>query len=337
VNRELAVAVSHLSFLHAREKRRLYRALPGLDALSRLSRDDIADIIGRRLYTRAWNPAEVRRRALRGVAFMRARRIDLLFFGDAAYPPWLAEIYDPPFVLFVTGAPLSVTRPMLSVVGTRTPTHEGRMAARTLGAGAARAAIPLVSGLARGIDAEAHRGAVEAAGRSVAVLGCGIDTVYPAQNRMLARSLLEAGGTIVSEYPPGTPPRQYNFPERNRIISGLSRGVVVVEAPERSGALITADYALEQGRDLFVHRVAESSPRAAGARSLVADGASLAGGIEEIVAAWELGGPADGMAVSRAAASAAGAGTPGTGGGGLQHAGVQLALDLESELNGGDT
>ena len=269
----------------------------------------------------------------RALAFLARRRVSLVGFGEAGYPPWLTEIYDPPFLLYLLGASLPVDRAMLAVVGTRTPTFAGREAARRLGRETAGADVPLVSGLARGIDTEAHRGAVEAGGKTVAVLGCGIDTIYPAQNRMLAEQVLCRGGSIISEYPPGVPPRQFNFPERNRIISGLARGAVVVEAPERSGALITADYALEQGRDLFVHAVAETSPRAAGARALAVDGAGVIRGFPDIAGEWGL------ASESRAGtdASAPQGGAHGrTGPGGTQPVGVQLALELEAELSGGN-
>jgi DNA processing protein len=156
---------------------------------------------------------------------------------------------------------------------------------------------------------------------------------------MLAEQVLCRGGSIISEYPPGVPPRQFNFPERNRIISGLARGAVVVEAPERSGALITADYALEQGRDLFVHEVAETSPRAAGARALVTDGAGVIRGFPDIAGEWGLA--SESRAGTTGGLTSGAPGTPGgarggTGPGETQPVGVQLALELEAELSGGN-
>lgn len=330
---ERAVAVSHLTFLRAGEKHSLYRAVPSLDALLLLSRDDIGDIIGRPLRTRAWDPGDLGPRARRDAAFLAGRGVSLIAFGDAAYPPWLAETYDPPFLLFAVGAPLRTTEPMLAVVGTRAPTAGGRSAARELGRDAAARGLPVVSGLARGIDTEAHRGALEGRGVTIAVLGCGIDIIYPAANRMLAQQIAESGGTILSEYPPGTPPRQFNFPERNRIISGLARGTVVVEAPERSGALITADYALEQGRDLFVHAVSMKSPRGAGARALSADGAGAVSGAGEIAAEWGVGAGDVYHGGSPGRAAAGGDWTNPAGAG--RSTGMQLALELEAELAGG--
>ena len=339
---ERALAVSHLTFLRGQEKQVLYRSLPSLHALLRLSRDDIGDIVGRRLKTRGWDPARLGPRVARDAAFLEQRRVSLLTFGEADYPPWLAEVYDPPFLLFIVGNPIPSTETMIAVVGTRTPTQEGRTAAHAIGREAAEAGVPLVSGLARGIDTAAHRGAVEGRGKTLAVLGCGIDIIYPAQNRMLGEEIVEHGGSIISEYPPGTPPRQFNFPERNRIISGLSRGTVVVEAPERSGALITADYALDQGRDLFVHSLAETSPRGAGARGLLADGACGVTGMSEVMQEWGLvaegrtgsthaargaGAVGSTHAARGAAADAATAGRAGA-------VGIQLALELEAELTG---
>jgi DNA processing protein len=347
VNEALAVAISHLSFLRGQEKLRLYRAVDSVEKLSRLSRDDIGDLVGRRLLTRSWEPTRMRLIAERDLDFLTRRRVSLVGFGESGYPPWLTEIYDPPFLLYILGAPLPVDRAMLAVVGTRAPTFAGKDAARQLGRGAAAARVPLVSGLARGIDTEAHRGAVEAGGKTIAVLGCGIDTIYPAQNRMLAEQILTRAGSIISEYPPGVPPRQFNFPERNRIISGLSRGAVVVEAPERSGALITADYALEQGRDLFVHAVAEGSPRGAGARALATDGAGVIHGFGDISGEWGLaeqsrtGAPsgregAAGSGEAEAARDLRAGARDGAGAVGAESVGVQLALDLEAELSGGN-
>jgi DNA processing protein len=144
-------------------------------------------------------------------------------------------------------------RPSVAVVGTRLPSGMALKAAFEIGLELAAEGAVVVSGLARGIDRAAHRGCVAGAGCAVAVMGNGIDTVYPYGSRRLAEMILEQGGALVSEYPPGTPPLKHHFPARNRIISGLSQAVIVVEAPEKSGALITSDFALEQGRELFVH------------------------------------------------------------------------------------
>jgi predicted Rossmann fold nucleotide-binding protein DprA/Smf involved in DNA uptake len=146
--------------------------------------------------------------------------------------------------------------------------------------------VGTVSGLARGIDAEAHRGCLAEGGRTAGVLGNGVDQVFPGSSAPLGRRILAGGGCILSEYPPGEPPRPFHFPGRNRIISGLSRAVVVVQAPEGSGALITADYALEQGRELMVHADGLEGPAGAGTRALAAEGAQAVRGAAEVLAGW---------------------------------------------------
>ncbi|MFN8187018.1 MAG: DNA-processing protein DprA [Gaiellales bacterium] len=171
--------------------------------------------------------------------------------GSSGYPELLASIYDPPSRLYLRGAGRALLHgPCVALVGARACSPYGRQVARLLGRELAAAGVVVVSGLARGVDAEAHRGALEAGGSTLAVLGCGIDRDYPASHADLARRIAETG-LIVSEYPPGVPPAPWQFPARNRIIAGLSRVVVVVEARDRSGALITADFALEEGRDVL--------------------------------------------------------------------------------------
>ena len=172
--------------------------------------------------------------------------------SDDAFPPLLRAIHDPPAGLFARGdgALEVLSRPAIAVVGARACSGYGAGVARMLGRELASAGVVVVSGLARGIDAEAHRGALEAAGTTVAVLGCGVDRDYPAVHRELARRICEAG-LVVSEYAPSVEPAPWRFPARNRIIAGLAVATVVVEARERSGSLITADFALEEGREVF--------------------------------------------------------------------------------------
>ena len=174
----------------------------------------------------------------------------------------------------------------MAVVGTRNPTGVGRESGFRLGYELAEAGVPVVSGLARGIDIAAHRGAVAGAspddsGATIGVLGCGIDYIYPQSSRQLAGRLLEVG-CVVSEYPPGVPPLQHHFPMRNRIIAGLSVATVVVEAPERSGALITADCAMSEGREVLVHAAALSRVRSAGTRALRTQGAAAVAGLAQV-------------------------------------------------------
>ena len=173
--------------------------------------------------------------------------------SDPRYPAQLAAIHDPPASLWLRAETIPeglVVRPAVAIVGARACSSYGRSVARSLARDLAAAGVVVVSGMARGVDGEAHRGALEAGGATVAVLGCGIDRDYPLAHAELA-ARIAVGGLIVSEYEPGVEPAPWRFPARNRIISGLSRAVVVVEARERSGALITADFALEAGREVF--------------------------------------------------------------------------------------
>jgi DNA processing protein len=177
---------------------------------------------------------------------------DILLLDDGVYPPSLREIYDPPIVLYVKGAWSDcLDQPCIGVVGSRRCSTYGQNSAIMLARDLAQRSMTVVSGFARGIDAAAHRGALDAGGRTIAVLGTGIDEVYPRDHKKLAAEILDRGGALISQFPLGTPPVSENFPYRNRIISGLSLGVVVVEAAENSGSLITARLAMEQNREVF--------------------------------------------------------------------------------------
>jgi DNA processing protein len=190
-------------------------------------------------------------------------------------PPLLRAIHGPPKRLYLRGTadPSLLSRPAVAIVGARACSPYGALVARLLGRELAAAGIVVVSGLARGVDGEAHRGALETNGHTVAVLGCGIDRDYPAAHASLARTIAERS-LLVSEYEPGVPPSPYRFPARNRIIAGLSVATVVVEARERSGALITADFALEEGREVFAVPGEITSALSAGTNALLRLGAT---------------------------------------------------------------
>ena len=193
---------------------------------------------------------------------------------DRGYPPLLAELHDPPERLHIRGGEIELlTRPAVAVVGARSCSPYGREVARSLARELAAAGLVVISGLARGIDGEAHRGALDAGGPTLAVLGCGIDRDYPRAHADLARRIAESGA-IVSEYPPGVEPAPWRFPARNRIIAGLALATVVVEARERSGALITADFALELGRDVFAVPGEITSALSSGTNGLIRQGAA---------------------------------------------------------------
>jgi DNA processing protein len=226
---------------------------------------------------------ELRRKLDLGAEMRRLEELGVrvVTIDDPSYPPRLREIYGAPPLLFVRGALPPTAAPVLSVVGTRQATAYGRAVTEQLVGELARGGVWIVSGFARGIDTQAHRAALDAGGRTVAVFACGLDTIYPPENRDLARRILESGA-LLSELPLGARPEARNFPARNRIVSGLSAATLVVEAGERSGALITAEFALAQGRDVLAVPGPITSPRSAGANRLIQDGARLVQSAEEV-------------------------------------------------------
>lgn len=213
--------------------------------------------------------------------------IQVVTWQDEKYPARLKEITQPPPVLYLKGSYELEDAWAVAVVGTRHITAYGRQVAEEIGRFLGSHGITVVSGLARGVDAVAHAAALDAGGRSLAVLGCGVDRIYPPENRQLAEKLCTAGG-LLSDYAPGTPPESANFPPRNRIISGLSLAVVVIEAGLESGAMITATFAAEQGRDVFAVPGNIHAPQSAGTNHLIQDGAHPLLDPHEILSALEL-------------------------------------------------
>lgn len=205
----------------------------------------------------------------------------VLIAGTEGYPPMLEEIPDKPPVLFARGTLPAPDEKMMAIVGTRHASEPGRRFTTKLAADLARAGITVVSGMAEGIDTAAHTGALDAGGRTIAVWGTSLDIVYPPTNRQLAERITEHGA-IFSEYLPGQGPDKSTFPDRNRIISGLSEGVIVIEAGRKSGALITAELALQQGRELFAVPGAPTSERSLGTNSLLKKGARLVTSVEDV-------------------------------------------------------
>ncbi|MCS6773246.1 MAG: DNA-processing protein DprA [Anaerolineae bacterium] len=221
-------------------------------------------------------------------------------WDDADYPRLLREVQDPPPVLFVKGSLSEADQWAVAVVGTRSATVYGRQVTEMLASDLARNNITVVSGLARGIDATAHEAALKAEGRTIAVLGCGVDVVYPPEHARLAARIAEHGA-LVSDYPLGTPPDARNFPPRNRIISGLSLGVVVVEADEQSGALITAQFAGEQGREVFAVPGNIFNRSSRGTNRLIQQGAKVVLDTQSILEELNLSMIAERVAVSQVA------------------------------------
>jgi DNA processing protein len=220
----------------------------------------------------------------------------VLSVGDPAYPPMLAELADRPARLMVKGDASVLAMPSIAIVGSRNPTRGGERNAYDFARHIADLGFVIVSGLATGIDAAAHRGAIDAGGLTVAFLGSGIDVIYPARNADLAAAIVD-NGALVSEYPLGATPRRGYFPARNRLISGLTLGTLVVEAARRSGSLITARLAAEQGREVFALPGSIHNPMARGCHRLIRDGAKLVESADDIFA--ELA-PLAGIALSRA-------------------------------------
>jgi len=203
---------------------------------------------------------------------------------DEGYPERLREIYDPPAVLWIRGSVELLARPGIAVVGTRQPSPYGAGMAEMLSRDLANRRLTILSGMARGVDTVAHKAAIEAGGKTVAVWGTGIDVIYPKENKKLAESIVASGGTIVSEYPLGTFPAPQNFPIRNRILSGMSVGVLVIEAAEYSGTRITARCAMEQNRDVYAVPGNVTNKNAWGPNTLIKQGAKLTATWEDV---WE--------------------------------------------------
>jgi DNA processing protein len=245
--------------------------------------EELARLIGLSGPEKAHAVAAARSRARQALESAERQKLTLVSYSDPSYPLLLWHIPDPPIALWVRGDPAVLCEPSVAIVGSREATPVGLAVARKIGREVAEAGLTVVSGMARGIDAAAHAGALEApGGRTIGVLGCGADVVYPLGHRALFESVT-AAGAIVSELPPGTPPLPQHFPLRNRIISGLTRGVVVVEATERSGSLITARAALEQGRDVLAVPGGIASGQHRGCHRLIKEGARLVESVEDIL------------------------------------------------------
>ncbi|GAB4421247.1 MAG: DNA-processing protein DprA [Anaerolineales bacterium] len=218
---------------------------------------------------------------------IRNQGIQILTWGDETYPQRLKEIAQPPPVLYLRGQLLPEDHFAVAIVGTRRVSPYGRQVTEEIATALAANGITIVSGLARGVDAIAHRAALKAGGRTLAVLGSGVDKIYPPENRALAEQMFDSGA-VLSDYAPGTPPESSNFPPRNRIISGLSLAVVVVEAGKTSGALITAEFAAEQGREIFAVPGSILAPQSKGTNKLIQQGAHPLLSAQDIMQALNL-------------------------------------------------
>ncbi|MGP1458016.1 MAG: DNA-processing protein DprA [Treponema sp.] len=265
---ETLVSVARLTFLSLSEKINLLKNIDSASSLALLSIEEIGALCRRKIKIRSWDGMRNLRAASREAKIIEAKKIGFALYADGTYPPLLREISDPPFMLFYTGDISILAGRTVSVVGTRRVTPDGKKAARDFAYEAANDGVAVVSGLAFGADAAAHLGAIDAyfdalensseasrfeLGRTAAVLPCGCDTVTPKSHIRLSHNILRSGGCLVSEYLPGAEGEPWRFVQRNRIIAALSPAVVVVQAAAGSGALITAQYALEYDREVMFH------------------------------------------------------------------------------------
>lgn len=215
--------------------------------------------------------------------YMHEKKIQILTIKDKNYPCLLKQIYDPPSVMYIRGNSKIFQKSGIAMIGSRNCSLYGQRMAKLLSYQLAKKDIHIISGLARGIDTFSHIGAVQAKRPTIAVLGSGVDIIYPSENAKLAEKIIETGGCLVSEYVVGTKPLGEHFPARNRIISGLASGVVVVEATEKSGSFITVDFALEQGKNVYAVPGNINSPNSLGTNSLIKQGAKIVTSIEDIL------------------------------------------------------
>ena len=280
------ITISRIPGLKAKEKVFLSSYLTDRRALFQLSCREIEYLLGRRISLKKYSPQTLFLEAEKIDNWVKTNNAHVVCLDDPLYPAVLREIYDPPYLLYYYGTLPPSGTPSVGIVGTRHASPSSDRASFMLGLEAGAAGIPVISGLAFGIDSAAHIGVVAVSGKTWGVLGSGIGNIYPASSLGTISRILKNNGGIMSEYPPLTPPLKWNFPARNRIISGLCRAVCIVEAPERSGALITASFALEQGRDVYVHKSGLLSRTSKGTKKLAEEGASVLSSLREVCTDW---------------------------------------------------
>ena len=266
--------------------RKLLAAFGSAEAILAASNASLQEIVGSAAATALGvESGEIDSQVVRALAWLDEGSPEvrsIVTLGDARYPPSLLETADPPLLLYTQGRCELLHADAMAVVGSRNPTPQGSENARSFSSHLSRAGLTIVSGLALGVDAAAHAGGLEGGSSTIAVVGTGLDRVYPSQNLELARRIA-ADGLVIGEFPLGTSPRSENFPVRNRIIAGITRGTLVVEAALRSGSLITARMALEAGRDVFAIPGSIHSPQARGCHALIKQGAKLVDRAEDVL------------------------------------------------------
>jgi len=276
--------ISLIKNLGIKKYQSLIQEFGSMQNLWNASKEDLrkADGIGEKLSEIISNK-DIKKDTLRHLEYMKKHNIDIIGIEDKEYPTLLKNIYNPPLNLYIIGRKDILNEANIAVVGCREASEYGKFVAKDFAYNLSKSGFNIVSGLARGIDSYAHIGTINARGKTIAVLGNGLDAIYPQENIKLVQDILNNHGCIISEYPLGTKPDRANFPARNRIISGLSNGVLVVEAKPKSGTMITVDFALEQGRDVFVIPGNIDSVNSLGTNELIRQGAKLVTNYEEIV------------------------------------------------------
>ncbi len=275
------LAAIRLSGIGPTKFRRCLNAFPDIKilfsaTLSELKQTGLSDKESKAIKNPDWSAAE------RDLKWCEKNAVSVITLADAVYPQLLKEISDAPLVLYLRGNAKLLLEPQIAIVGSRNPTPLGRELAEEFARSLTAAGLVITSGLALGIDAASHRGALVMTGKTIAVSGTGLQQIYPASHQKLGEEIIEKG-VLISEFPPHTPPIAKNFPQRNRIISGLSLGVLVIEAALRSGSLITARFAIEQGRDVFAIPGSIHNPLARGCHALLRQGAKLVETAEDVL------------------------------------------------------
>jgi len=285
----LDLIISLIPGLATKEKIKILNLFKCEEDILILSKKHIEEIINRKI-NKNWDISDIRDKADRIDTICKIRSIKWVSFINESYPPLLREIYDPPTVIFYKGILPDPEKPLLGMAGTRKPSPEGSAQAYKLAFEAGKAGISVVSGLALGIDSMSHRGNLASGVPGYAVLGSGVDEIYPSINRYLARQIIDLKGALISEYPPGVRPSKWSFPARNRIISALARSILIVEAPQKSGALITADFAHEHGKDLWTSSsgVKQGIYDKRGTIKLAQDGAEVIYSGNDILKKWNM-------------------------------------------------
>lgn len=273
--------LSLINGLGAIKKKKLLEIYEIPEKIYGLKKEELLEIegIGEKLADKILNE-EIRKSIPKHIEYMQKNNIDIININENDYPQLLKQIYDAPISLYIKGDKKILNNKSIAIVGCREASEYGKKVAKYFAYNLTQNKFNIISGLAKGVDSFAHIGSIcagnkEDYGKTIAVIGNGLDSIYPSENIQLAKKIIENGGAIISEYPLGTKPDKMNFPARNRIISGMSNGVVVVEAKEKSGTLITVDFALEQGRDVFVVPGNINSNNSVGTNDLIKQGAKI--------------------------------------------------------------